>query len=459
MEKSNLTILLIHPEISRTKYNFVGIIENECLELEYISTILKEKGHKVYLYDGQVELRAAEEKIKRYNPDIIYVCGRTRQENFMLEYCEIAKRNNKNTITIIGGLHAQLCYQRMYKDYVDYILMTFDIYRILDIIDYHFSSKVVNLDTIEGICYKKNNFWIENKKCAFDINKLPLPDRTYFYEHPKNYRYLELEHSAWVRTAYCCPYACKFCHRNKMNMGQYVCRDIKDVVEEIANIKSNNIYIVDDDFLFDKNRLNEFIRLIKEKNINKKYVCYGRSDFIAENEELMKRLKDIGLYYVLVGLEAIDDKKMKAYNKKSSVYNNVRSIEICNELNINIMGMFIIDLDYDARDFKKLYKWIKNHKLKHVAISIFTPEMKTETYEIYRDRIITNNPSHWDYLHLVAKPTKLSVRRYYFNYYKLLIKLFLKAQREGVYDFIDYKDYIISFIKNILKSKRSNDDE
>ncbi len=459
MEKNNLTILLIHPEISRTKYNFVGIIENECLELEYISTILKEKGHKVYLYDGQVEQRTVEEKIKTYNPDIVYVCGRTRQENFMLEYCETAKRNNENTITIIGGLHAQLCYERMYKDDVDYILTTFDIYKILDIIDYHFSNKKVNLDNIEGICHKKDNSWIKNKQCAFDINKLPLPDRTYFYEHPKNYRYLELEHSAWVRTAYCCPYACKFCHRNKMNMGQYVCRDIKDVVEEIANIKSDNIYIVDDDFLFNKDRLNEFIRLIKEKNINKKYICYGRSDFIAENEALMKRLKEIGLYYVLVGLEAIDDRQLKGYNKKSSVFNNVRSIEICNDLNINIMGMFIIDLDYTTKDFKNLYKWIKNHNLKHVAISNFTPEMKTETYDMYKDRIITNNPSHWDYLHLVAKPTKMSIKRYYFNYYKLLIKLFLKAQREGVYDFIDYKDYIISFVKNIFKSKRSNDDE
>ena len=459
MEKNNLTILLIHPEISRTKYNFVGIIENECLELEYISTILKEKGHKVYLYDGQVEQRTVEEKIKTYNPDIVYVCGRTRQENFMLEYCETAKRNNENTITIIGGLHAQLCYERMYKDDVDYILTTFDIYKILDIIDYHFSNKKVNLDNIEGICHKKDNSWIKNKQCAFDINKLPLPDRTYFYEHPKNYRYLELEHSAWVRTAYCCPYACKFCHRNKMNMGQYVCRDIKDVVEEIANIKSDNIYIVDDDFLFNKDRLNEFIRLIKEKNINKKYICYGRSDFIAENEALMKRLKEIGLYYVLVGLEAIDDRQLKGYNKKSSVFNNGRSIEICNDLNINIMGMFIIDLDYTTKDFKNLYKWIKNHNLKHVAISIFTPEMKTETYDMYKDRIITNNPSHWDYLHLVAKPTKMSIKRYYFNYYKLLIKLFLKAQREGVYDFIDYKDYIISFVKNIFKSKRSNDDE
>lgn len=459
MEKSNLTVLLIHPEISRTKYNFVGIIENECLELEYISALLKEKGHNVEIYDGQVEKKPVTTKIKESNPDIVYVCGRTRQENFMLEYCETAKKYNKEIITIIGGLHAQLCYERMYRNFVDYILTTFDIYKILDIIDYHFSSKEVKLDNIEGICYKKDNSWINNKQCAFDINKLHLPDRTYFYEHPKNYRYLELEHSAWVRTAYCCPYACKFCHRNKMNMGQYVCRDIKDVVEEIANIKSDNIYIVDDDFLFNKDRLNEFIRLIKEKNIDKKYICYGRSNFIAENEALMKRLKDIGLYYVLVGLEAIDDKQLKDYNKKSSVYNNMRSIEICNDLNINIMGMFIIDLDYTAKDFKNLYKWIKNHNLKHVAISIFTPEMETETYDIYEDKIITNNPSHWDYLHLVAKPTKISVKKYYFNYYKLLIKLFMKAQREGVYDFIDYKDYIISFVKNIFKSKRSNDDE
>ena len=29
MSDKNLTFLLIHPEISRTKYNFVGIIEND----------------------------------------------------------------------------------------------------------------------------------------------------------------------------------------------------------------------------------------------------------------------------------------------------------------------------------------------------------------------------------------------------------------------------------------------
>lgn len=459
MKNHDLTILLIHPEISRTKYNFAGVIENECLELEYISTILKEREYHVYLYDGQVERESAETRIKEYDPDVVYVCGRTRQENFMLEYCGKAKEHNRTIVTILGGIHAELSYQRMYHSNVDYIITTFDIYRILDIIDYHFSDSGIALKDIGGICYREKDNWIENRKTTFDINRLPLPDRTYFYEHPDNYRYLELEHAAWVRTAYSCPYHCKFCHRNKMNQGTYVCRDIRAVVDEIQEIHAEHIYIVDDDFLVDRDRLKTFIRLIKERGINKRYICYGRSDFIAENESIMKDLKDIGFHYVLVGLETIDDNKLIAYNKNSSMNHNIKSIEICNTLGIHIMGMFIIGLDYTAKDFRRLYQWIQAHQLKHVAISIFTPEMNMDVFEQYRDRLITDNPSHWDYLHVVARPEHMSVRRFYFHYYILLIRLFLKAKREGVYDFINYKDYILSFLKNMVTSQRSHDDE
>ncbi len=453
------TILLIHPEISRTKYNFVGVIENECLELEYISAMLKQEGHEVYLYDGQVERVSVSETIQKYKPDVVYVCGRTRQENFMLEYCREAKQQNCETVTMIGGLHAQLCYERMYCAEVDYIFTTFDIYKIKDVMECSFGTGGLQLSEVEGICYQKNGVWINNPAKPFDIKRLPWPDRTYFYEHPQNYRYLELEHAAWVRTAYSCPYRCKFCHRNRMNMSTYVCREIADVVDEIAMIPDRNIYIVDDDFLFDVDRLKEFIRLVREKNLEKTYICYGRADFIAQNEELMAELKSIGLYYVLVGLESITDAQLKDYNKKSDMRNNVKSIEICNRLGLHLMGMFIIDLDYTAKEFRMLYRWIKQHALRHVAISIFTPEMGLETFDIYKDRLVTDNPSHWDYLHVVAQPDKMSVKQYYFHYYILLIKLFLKGKRDGVYDFIDYGDYIRSFVKNIFCSKRSNDDE
>lgn len=459
MNTNNMTVLLIHPEISRTKYNFAGVIENECLELEYISAMLKVQGYNVYMYDGQIEKVSVRTRIREYNPNIVYVCGRTRQENFMLEYCEEAKNHDSRIMTVIGGLHAQLCYERMYRDYVDYVLISFDIFTIIPMIKRYFLGEENALDGLKGICYKHDGQWICTGQTAFDINRLPLPDRSYFYEHPDSYRYLELEHAAWVRTAYSCPYNCAFCHRNRMNNRTYSFRNIEDVVDEIANIKSDNIYIVDDDFLYNRDRLLKFIDLIRTKNINKRYICYGRADFIAANEDIMIELKSIGLYYVLVGLETMDDDCLKKYNKRSNSNNNIISIGICQKLGLNMMGMFILDLDYVPKDFKNLYKWIKKQGLKHVAVSIFTPELGMETIEEYSDRLITDNPSHWDYLHLVAKPSNISVRRYYFNYYILLIKLFLKAKREGVYDFINYGDYIRSFIQNFLKGKRQNDDE
>ncbi|MBR4084848.1 MAG: radical SAM protein [Lachnospiraceae bacterium] len=459
MEKTKIKVLLIHPEISRTKYNFVGVIENECLELEYISALLKQEGYQVLLYDGQVEKISVKTVLKEQNPDVVYVCGRTRQENFMLEYCREAKSQNPATITMIGGLHAQLCYERMYDDGVDYIFTTYNIFSIWEVLENHFRGKNTPLQRIKGICYKQDGKWGYVAGEPFDLKELPWPDRTYFYEHPQNYRYLELEHAAWVRTSLSCPYNCKFCHRNRMNLGHYVCRDIEDVVEEIASIQATNIYIMDDDFLFNEERLRRFIILIREKDIRKNYICYGRADFIAQNRELMAELKSIGLYYVLVGLETITDEQLKEYNKRSDLQNNITSIEICHDLGIHLMGMFIIDLDYTPKDFSNLYKWIKAQGLRHVAISIFTPEMGLETYEAYRERLITDNPSHWDYLHVVAKPDNMSVKRYYFHYYILLIKLFLKGKRDGVYDFIDYGDYIRSFIRNIFVSKRSRDDE
>lgn len=459
MTYRDLTVLLIHPEISRTKYNFVGVIENECLELEYISAMLKEKGAKVLLYDGQVEIQSAAEKMREVRPDVVYVCGRTRQENFMLEYCQEAKNIDKKILTIIGGLHAQLCYERMFREYVDFILISYDIFQILTMIEQFFFGKKVEWDKVAGVCYQKEGVFKSNPAEAFDIKKYPRPDRSYFEEHPKHYRYLELEHAAWVRTAFSCPYRCEFCHRNRMNADTYVARTMEDVVDEIAGITSTNIYLCDDDFLFDAKRIQKFIRLVRERKIHKNYICYGRTDFIAGNEDLMKELKDVGLYYVLVGLETISDQVLQTYHKKADMKDNQRSIEICNRLGIHLMGMFIVGLEDRPKDFRNLYRWIKKEKLRHVAISIYTPELGLENFEQYRERLITDNPSHWDYLHLVVKPENMSVRHYYLCYYLLLIRLFLKAQREGVYDFLDYGDYIRSFIKNIFVKKREHDDE
>lgn len=446
-------ILLVHPEISRTKYNYSGVIENEPLELEVIVPVLRQQGFEVAVFDKAVEQQSVKSFIQEYNPTVFYVCGRTRQQNYMLEYCAAAKANNPNTITIAGGIDPQNNPTMYYKKDVDYVLTTFDIFKIPEIIRLHETQNTGALKAMSGICFRQGKEWTQNPPEPFDINRLPWADREYFSRFPQNYRYLELLPCAHVRTSYSCPNNCTFCYRRQLNCGQYTQRSMEDIVAEIKSISCENIFIIDDTFLISPARIQTFINLIKQNNIHKKYVCYGRADFIVQNPELITQLKEIGFYYILVGLESPHNATLATYNKGTSENMNLACIEILNKAGIHIMALLIADLSFTPKDFRNMRRWVIAHNIRHVAISIFTPELGSPLYEEYKGRILSDNPEHWDYLHVVAKPSRMSTWRFYACYYWLITRLMLRAKRQGVYDFIDYKLYISSFLKNLFTRK------
>ena len=75
--------------------------------------------------------------------------------------------------------------------------------------------------------------------------------------------------------------------------------------------------------------------------------CEARSEVSLKNEDIIKELKQIGFYYILVGLEAVNNNDLKKYNKLINKDDNVKCVEILNRNNINCMGMFILDLSYN----------------------------------------------------------------------------------------------------------------
>ena len=447
----NKTVLIIHPEISRTRYNFAGVIENECLEAEVWMAVLKQRGYDVYLYDGQIMDHGVPEELKRRNPRFVIVCGRCRQESFMLEYCRDAKAYDPQTVTVIAGAHAQLCRERMEKEETDWILTGYDPRALLYVLGENTGTWQVN-----GICHKVDGVWSHIPARPYDINLLPQPDRTPFDAHPDRYRYLDLEHAAWVRTSFSCPYHCTFCIRTMLNKGVYSARRIEDAVQEIASVKADNIYLCDDDFLYDDGRIREFIRLIKERGIRKNYICYGRADYIASHPERMKELKEIGFLYILCGLESPDDAFLQDYGKKSGADTNEKCIEVCREAGLRLMAMFIVDPRFRRKDFRALYRYIRTHDLKYNAVSVFTPEMGTDLYHQYRERRITEDPSHYDYLHLTVRPEYMSIWAWQFEYYLLVLRLFLKGKRDGIYDFLDYGMYIRSILKDLFRIRSAS---
>ena len=230
-----------------------------------------------------------------------------------------------------------------------------------------------------------------------------------------------------IKTSFGCPYQCKFCFCRQITDGKYFTRDLDNIIEELKQIKEKEIYIVDDDFLVDPDRIMEFCDLLEKHKIEKRYLIYGRADFIAEHEEVIERFRSVGLRAVIVGLESCDSSELVDYNKKTQVSTNEAAVKILHKYDVECYGTFILGLDWRKADFQALAKWIKKLGLVFVNLQPLTPLRGTDLYEQYKEHFIVREDEYekWDLAHLVVQPTNISVRKYYWYtillYYKITV--------------------------------------
>jgi len=433
------------------------ILNSEPLELEYLHTAAAAHGWDTYIYDGFNTKTRAQKIILQYKPDAVAITGYITQEKLMLKYAAAAKAINPDIITIIGGVHAQLNYERFYAESVDYVFRSEDMNAFGWLLD-SFNGKIVDLTKISGLCTRnEDGKYSENPLLPFDINELPIPDRSFFYANKSWFRYLDLAEVATLKTAISCPYDCKFCYCTRLGGGRYSVRDLDKVIEELEGLDCETVLIADDVFLYDTYRIWEFIRQVKERGIRKKFLCYGRADFIAAHPDIIEALADIGFVYFFVGLEAITDRELDSYNKHITVDVNARCVEIVNATSARCFALMIAPIDATKQYFNDLYDWIVAHDLKYVTVSVFTPIPGTPMYEQYKDRLITNDIEQWDFLHLVVEPENMTRREFYLEYYKLTGKLYRLAKRTGIYDFMDleyYKTVAMDYFRQKARESR-----
>lgn len=411
-----MKVLLVKPEFKNI-FTKLSLIKTEPLELEYMMAICDNLGVESRICDMTLKKQNFMKSVKSFQPDIIAMTANFVHIEAIKQYLKQIEYINPRIKIIIGGPHAEVKPEDFFLSGIDVIVYSGGFKAFENIL------RNKNSEDIKGIYYFQNSKWIKNEREFFDCAKLPFPNRRHFYENIKEYNYITMKPCAIVKASYSCPHKCNYCFATLLNGGMYACRSPENVVEEIKNINCDNIWIVDDTFYVDRTKLEHFIDLIKENNIQKKFSLYYRADFIANNPDIMLELAKIGVKMCAVGLEVIDDEILKKYEKKSSVNLILKALEILKTCNITCIGLFMIDIDCDKDYFKKLYKFIAKHNLSLSTISILTPMPGTFQYEKYKDRIITSDYRKWDFIHLIINPSKMSRFEFYKEYYKLHIKL------------------------------------
>ena len=424
-----MKILLIRPKPHRDTIGLQSVMICEPLELMELAAVLKNNGYQVEIIDMILEKKSIKHFIEIHKPDVVGITGYISHISIMKAYAKQIKAISSKIKVIVGGVHATVCPQDFVDENIDLVAISADSF-------YNFIG-------------------CKNKQKQLPFRDLPG-------RYLKKYYYLFQENCALIKTSFGCPYSCKFCFCKEIT--PYVARSIDEVIEELKTIVQKEVYIVDDDFLFNRNRLIEFAEKLKENDINKHFLVYGRADFIAGNEDVIKTLSEVGLSAVIVGVEASSQEELNSYNKKTQLSDNVIAIKTLQKYNIECYATVVLGIEWDKSNFNHLYQFIKENKLVFVNLQPLTPMPHTPYFEEFKDRLIIpyNEHEKWDMAHLVVNPVKLSVRRYYWNIIKLYYRITISPsniaymfKRYGVHTTIKLSvgaaKITIQYIKKIWK--------
>ncbi len=174
------------------------------------------------------------------------------------------------------------------------------------------------------------------------------------------------------------------------------------------------MYIVDDIFLINRDRLDELASLLRERGIRKNYLVYSRADFIADNEDVIEDWAKLGLKAVFIGLEAATDPELDSMDKECTVDFNRRAISVLRKHGVDTYGSLITQPDYVDEDWARLKQFIDETGLYYVNISPLTPMPGTLIWNQYEGKVFVSRRAHglWDMSHTVL-PTVMPLKDYY----------------------------------------------
>lgn len=402
-----MKILFIRPRPDRETIGLQHLMLLEPLELEILYTLIRPED-TAEIIDLIIEKRSFAHFISLHNPDVICFTGYITNVAQIIAYAAQAKAINEKIVNIAGGVHCEVCPEDFEHECIDYRVVR-NAARVFTKLLNH----IAHNEPLPPGVLQKNESTHPNLLPPFDFS-IPFPNREAVKKYRKKYFYIFHNKVALLKTSFGCPFACSFCFCRVITGGKYVQRPMQQVIEEIKSIHEKEVYIVDDDFLTDHARIVEFISEIRKVGIKKRWLVYGRADFIAANPVLMKELKSIGLRTVIVGFESFTASELNDYNKKISADLYAETMQVLRQNRIECFATLIVSPAWSKEDFKHMVKQVINLGIHYINLQPLTPLPKTGLV-VPDEKIIIDRKDYpkWDLAHVSVKPEKMAVHEFY----------------------------------------------
>jgi hopanoid C-3 methylase len=208
-----------------------------------------------------------------------------------------------------------------------------------------------------------------------------------------------------------CPWDCSFCSAWTFYGRSYRRLSPEAAVEDMSRIAEPGVFIVDDVAFIKAEEGDEIARQLEHRKIRKDYYLETRCDVLIRNEEVFRRWKRLGLNYMFLGLEALDEEGLAAFRKRSTPAVNSKALEVARSIGLSVAINLIADPDWDEARFDFVRQWAMSVP-EIVNVTVQTPYPGTETWLTESRRLTTLDYRLFDVQHAVL-PTRLPLHRFY----------------------------------------------
>jgi radical SAM superfamily enzyme YgiQ (UPF0313 family) len=335
----------------------------------YLASALKSAGHKVFglnpnndvSYGSAFEMLSDKLNsfIMTHPPDLIGIGGLSKDFAFLRDCIQIIRKTSPNIPIVMGGgiinHDAEYIFQRLSPDFCIIGEGEETIVQLAGSLE----SGEKNFEDIFNIGYWENNSpkFTKRTNTYPALNSRPFPDYepfgindmldNYSFAAQPLFRYTRLDPRPMsIVTARGCPFSCTFCVHHKDH--SYRTRSIENIMQEIALLydryRFNSLLILDELFVANKSRFNEFINAILEGR--KKYGwdfdwLFQTHASSSLDEKTLALARQARCYVFFYGLESASPTVLASMNKKTKQSQIVEAIRIADSVKIGFGGSII----------------------------------------------------------------------------------------------------------------------
>ena len=221
-----------------------------------------------------------------------------------------------------------------------------------------------------------------------------------------------------------CPKTCSFCSIYCLYHGQYLRRDIPDVIRDIKRVKELGFkqFLLLDDNLF-SNREYAFALCSEIKKLKMHWMTQCSID-ISKDEELLKVVAESGCYVLSFGLESISRESLLGMQKGWAHPDQYsEQLKIIRKYGIDVSTEMVVGAEGDTLEsIRETAKFIEENKITVPRFYILTPIPGTQFYDEMKEQNRIYNTDMYSYnaceaVHIPKNMTPEELTKAYWELY------------------------------------------